>query len=217
MTLRIPIFPLDVVLFPETTIPLHLFEPRYRRLLADIEAGDRRFGLLCAVPGTPERELPAGRIGSLAEVVTVEPLPDGRSNILVRGAGRFLLDGFIDDPAPYHLAQVRPLEDTPGTNAVALAVAADELATQFRRIVRAVEALSEEPGAPPTLADDPVTMTWQVAAMIDLDYDTRVRLLAMPEPAARVAHLDGVLRKVLPELELRAALHRSSRDGDRPV
>jgi len=70
---RLPIFPLGMVLFPGTSAPLHLFEPRYRQMLADVRAKDSRFGILCALEGVPERELPTGRIGCVAEVVDVEP------------------------------------------------------------------------------------------------------------------------------------------------
>ena len=55
MPLRLPIFPLGVVLFPGTPLPLHIFEPRYRRMLADCLAGDRRFGI---TPTGATHELP---------------------------------------------------------------------------------------------------------------------------------------------------------------
>ena len=205
--MNIPLFPLNVVLFPGTTMPLHLFEPRYRQLLADVRTGDQRFGLLCSIPGVPEREVPAGRIGSMAEVTEVEMLPDGRANIMVRGVGRFALGGYVEAPTPYHQGTVELVDDGPVTNPVALAVAADELAGHFRRIVKAVDTLRPEPGPSPVLSDHPVALAWQIAAMVDLDFETRVELLASTDPADRVTRLDRVLRKVLPELELRAALN----------
>jgi len=204
---NIPLFPLNVVLFPGTTMPLHLFEPRYRQLLADVRTGDQRFGLLCSIPGVPEREVPTGRIGSMAEVTEVEMLPDGRANIVVRGVGRFALGGYVEAPTPYHQGTVELVDDGPVTNPVALAVAADELAGHFRRIVKAVDTLRPEPGPSPVLSDHPVALAWQIAAMVDLDFETRVELLASTDPADRVTRLDRVLRKVLPELELRAALN----------
>ena len=205
--MNIPLFPLNVVLFPGTTMPLHLFEPRYRQLLADVRTGDQRFGLLCSIPGVPEREVPTGRIGSMAEVTEVEMLPDGRANIVVRGVGRFALGGYVEAPTPYHQGTVELVDDGPVTNPVALAVAADELAGHFRRIVKAVDTLRPEPGPSPVLSDHPVALAWQIAAMVDLDFETRVELLASTDPADRVTRLDRVLRKVLPELELRAALN----------
>jgi Lon protease-like protein len=65
MSLRLPLFPLGVVLFPGVLLPLHIFEPRYRRLIEDIVAGDRRFGLL--LPGIGREAPPAGAVGTVAE------------------------------------------------------------------------------------------------------------------------------------------------------
>ena len=121
---RLPVFPLGVVLFPGTPLPLHLFEPRYRQLLADIEQGDRRFAILTAIPGVGERDLPAGRVGCVAQLTDVDRLPDGRANIIVVGGPRFALQRFVADPAPYHVADVTWVTDTPVVSHVALAVTA---------------------------------------------------------------------------------------------
>jgi len=93
----LPLFPLPLVLFPGTPLPLHIFEQRYRRLLADCLETDRRFGIIRLPDGMAELEIPPGTIGCIAEIVNAEPLPDGRSNIVVRGGERFAL---ADDPAP---------------------------------------------------------------------------------------------------------------------
>jgi Lon protease-like protein len=204
---RLPLFPLGLVLYPGVALPLHLFEPRYRRLLADIEHADRRFGIICAIPGVAERDLPPGRAGCVAEVTAVDRLPDGRADIMVTGRERFVLDRFLDDPAPYHVIAASPLTDATGASPVALALAADEVVTRFRRVVAAVHTLNDDPSPPPPLPDDPARLPWAVAAMIDLDLGERQALLASRDPAERLTRIDAVLRKALPELELRAALH----------
>ena len=204
-SLRLPIFPLGLVLFPGVSLPLHLFEPRYRQLIKDV--GTRgRFGIVCAMPGVADRELPRGRAGCVAEVVEVEMLPDGRSNIVVVGRERFALERFVDDPAPYHVADVLPLSDTAAEAPVALAVAADELAARFNRVVEAVRVLSDDDTSPPPLPDDPASMPFAIGALIDLDLVQRQQLLSERSPAQRRAQVDGVLRKALPDLELRAAM-----------
>jgi Lon protease-like protein len=208
-TVVLPIFPLGVVLFPGTALPLHLFEPRYRQLLTDIRAGDSRFGILPGVPGTPERELPTGRFGCIAEVTDVELMPDGRSNIVVQGRERFALDAFVDAPTLYHQASVTVVDAVGGESPVALAVAADELAANFKRVVAAVHTLNDNPAPPPPLPDHPAQIAWSVAAMIDIDVEQRYALLAERAPGVRIAQVDRLLRKVLPDLELRAAMHAS--------
>jgi Lon protease-like protein len=204
----LPIFPLGVVLFPGTTLPLHLFEPRYRQLLADVRAGTSRFGILTGMPGVAERDLPPGRIGCVAEVAEVEMLPDGRSNILVAGRERFALDAFVKHDAPYHVAAVTFVPDVAVGSPVALAVAANEVAANFTRVVTAVHTLNDNDGPLPSLPDDPAQLAWSIAAMIDLDVEEKYQLLADPQPTTRLARVDAVLRKVLPDLELRAAMHR---------
>lgn len=208
---RLPLFPLGLVLFPGQPVPLHLFEPRYRQLLTDIEAGDRRFGIVCAIPGVAETALPPGRIGCVAEVTDVDRFPDGRANIVVVGRERFALTGLVTDAAPYLMAEVAPVQDQPGDAPVALALAAHEVAGNFRRVVGAVHILNDHEGPLPELPDDPAQLPWSIAGMIDLELDARQHLLSDQSPAHRLAMIDAVLRKALPDLELRAAMHQAAK------
>ena len=204
--LLLPIFPLGVVLLPGTLMPLHLFEPRYRQMLADVREGDRRFGIIAAIPGVAERDLPAGRMGCVAEVTDVEVMPDGRANIIVMGRERFALDAFVEHDAPYHVATGTFVTDENGDSPVALAVAADEVIANFKRVVQAVRTLNDVTDPLPELPDDAAQVAWSVGAMIDLDLDSRYRLLAERSPAARLTQIDNVLRKAIPDLELQAAI-----------
>jgi len=197
------------VLFPGTLMPLHLFEPRYRQMLADVREGDRRFGIIAAMPGVAERDLPAGRMGCVAEVTEVEVMPDGRANIIVIGRERFALNAFVEHDALYHVATGTIVADEGGASPVALAVAADEVISNFKRVVKAVRTLNDDTDPPPDLPDDAAQVAWSVGAMIDLDLDSRYRLLAERSPAARLTQIDNVLRKAVPDLELQAAIKQS--------
>jgi ATP-dependent Lon protease len=98
---RLPLFPLPIVLFPGTLIPLHIFEPRYRDMVADVLETDRRFGLIYH---DPDRQGPflseEGRVGTVARIRRHQPLPDGRSLILVRGLERFRIESEAEGPSP---------------------------------------------------------------------------------------------------------------------
>jgi Lon protease-like protein len=89
----LPIFPLpNVVLFPNVFLPLHIFEPRYRDMVADVAAGDRLIGMVLLRPGW-EAEY-EGRplvypVGCSGVITHMERLPDGRYNIVLRGLERF--------------------------------------------------------------------------------------------------------------------------------
>src|SRR3989441_9781882 len=94
MARELPIFPLPLVLFPGAPQPLHIFEPRYRQLLADCLAADRRFGVTyVAPPRAPDDEPPPPPrgLGRVALIRSTPELPDGRSHILAGGERRFLV------------------------------------------------------------------------------------------------------------------------------
>jgi hypothetical protein len=109
----LPLFPLPrVALFPHTLLPLHVFEPRYRALLADVMAGSRllgvpmlRDGWEADYAGAPE----VFPVFGLGRVVKQECLEDGRSNIVVQGLGRVRLVEELDGPQPYRRARVELL------------------------------------------------------------------------------------------------------------
>jgi len=89
----LPLFPLpNVVLFPNVFLPLHVFEPRYREMVADAIAGDRMIGMVLLRPGWEhdyEGRPPVYPIGSSGVITHFERLTDGRYNIMLRGLERF--------------------------------------------------------------------------------------------------------------------------------
>jgi Lon protease-like protein len=109
----IPIFPLpNVVLFPSVFLPLHIFEPRYRQMLAAALSGDRIVGMVLL---KNERDLveeppPVYDIGCAGLISHAEPLPDGRSNIILRGIERFRIVVEVGG-RPYRRAQVASLPE----------------------------------------------------------------------------------------------------------
>ena len=100
--MRLPIFPLHVVLFPGRPLPLHLFEARYRRMLDDCVNGDRRFGVVAIKAGLEtDKEPDTYDVGTVAEIEDVTELADGRFDIRVRGVDRFRIEQLYQgDPYP---------------------------------------------------------------------------------------------------------------------
>jgi Lon protease-like protein len=111
----LPIFPLpNVVLFPNVFLPLHIFEPRYREMIADALAGDRMIGMVLLQPGweaTYEGTPRVYPIGCSGVITHVEALLDGRYNIVLRGLERFRILS-EDQSRSYRLATVQPLAES---------------------------------------------------------------------------------------------------------
>ena len=116
----IPLFPLpNVVFFPKMPLPLHLFEPRYRKMAEDALAGDRFIGMVLLKPGYEadyEGRPPIYPLGCAGIVEQSERTTDGRYNIVLRGVTRFRVLQEYDDQ-PYRRAVVAPLDDAPGDEA----------------------------------------------------------------------------------------------------
>jgi Lon protease-like protein len=112
----IPIFPLEVtMLFPGVPRPLHIFEPRYRAMVADALKGDRIIGMVTLKPGFEADYAgrpPIFEIGCAGIITDVEELPGGRFNIVVRGLMKFRVSG-EDATRPYRLAGVTAIPETP--------------------------------------------------------------------------------------------------------
>ena len=215
-----------MVLFPGAVLPLHVFESRYRQLLDDVMAGTRRFGLIRLPEGVAERDLPLGTIGCVAEVTSVEALPDGRSNIVVRGVERFAFLGFAGAAgaagAAYHVGRTDPYDDLP--------ISADERATlyelservraTFQRVARAARELADDPDPVPAVSDDPARCAFAIASIIDLDLEGRQALLASRSPIDRLRRIEAVLLPAEEALVGRARVHvqaKSNGHGVRPV
>ena len=113
---RMPLFPLpNVVLFPQASLRLHIFEERYRALTRDILNGERFLAMgLIVESASPSDERPAVEpIAGVGEVVMAHELPDGRFNLVVRGHTRVRIDEELASDRPYRLVSATVLPDVP--------------------------------------------------------------------------------------------------------
>jgi len=212
---RLPFFPLPGVVFlPETTLPLHVFEPRYRELLKDVLDGERVLGIQLLVPGGAAD--PAGRpevfpVGCAGEIVEHEPLPDGRSNILLRGLYRYRIEAEVPSGKPYRVAEVTPLRveplpDPPGEPA----------ASRRIRLVADVRRLADAVGRPQAkeLPDDlsEEGLVNEILTRLGLDADDGYRLLAMDRLEERYAWAEQLVVSLRRRLDLLAPFRPGDAD-----
>jgi Lon protease-like protein len=120
---ELPLFPLDVVLFPGVVLPLHIFEPRYRQMIVDCQEKERPFGIVLAQPDSePLQEHPFS-VGTLVEIRDLQRLEDGRFVLMAMGITRFRILS-QHRHRPYLSGLVETYRDVPD--------ASDELDASFR-------------------------------------------------------------------------------------
>ena len=206
MPFRLPIFPLSVVLFPGAPLPLHIFEPRYKRMLADCLLVDRRFGI---TPVSGGSELPdTGTVGCIAEVRVNQELPDGRSNVVVVGGSRFVLSRLLDETHPYLVAMVQTFDDDAGSEPAAEDTA--EVRELFGRYFAGLRELSDTMPEEPTLPDDPSSLSFHIASGIECDLGVKQRLLTERSTSRRIKALILLLPVLMSAVESGLKVHRSA-------
>ena len=188
----IPIFPLeDVVLLPNASRPLHIFEPRYRTMVAEALEGDGIIGMVVLQPGYEadyEGRPPIYAIGCAGAISEVEELPDGRYNIVLRGMVKFRVLS-EDQSRPYRRAEVEAIPE---------ALDAADRMTLHRRRVRLEELLASvapDLELPPTLPAE--RLVDGLALILDLDQSERLELLEQDGPLARAEALIEHLERQL--------------------
>ena len=201
---RLPLFPLNVVLFPGTALPLHIFEPRYRQMLADCLAGTRRFGITPA--GAASESPDPGMTGCVAEVKANEELPDGRSNLLVMGGARFVLRDVYAAPEPYYTGMVEEFEEESGT--APADDATRELRERFTEYFRVLRLLNDTEPEEPALPDAPLALSFSVAAAVECDPASKQALLVTRSTRDRVTLLLRMLPDLTGHLESALRVHR---------
>lgn len=205
---ELPLFPLSVVLFPGVPLPLHIFEPRYRKMLEDIRSSNSLFGLCYFDASTSEREVPAvGSIGCVAKVTDTQAFPDGRSNILTLGVIRYRIEQYVERGDPYLVARVSYFEDDADDSA-AVVENAREVAETFTRIARAVRTINDERANLPDIADtEPQRLSFLVAAAMEVDADVKQELLELRITSERLRRLRDILARAVSGYEERARVH----------
>lgn len=206
---QLPLFPLPLVLLPNELLPLHIFEPRYRQMLKDIELRRNVFGITFFDPESSLGDRPeVGTIGCSAEVRESQLMPDGRSNILTTGLVRYRLLKYVEAGTPYFTGEVEFFEDDP-EDAATIEPLAHEVHELFARVAKAAFNLSGGRGEYPEVpAADPEPLSFLVTAAFNLDNNMKTRLLEMTSTSKRLSKLRGILKKAVGKMEESADLHK---------
>jgi Lon protease-like protein len=194
----LPLFPLEVVLFPGTALPLHIFEPRYKEMIGECLAEHRHFGVVRAI------EQGLAEVGCTAEIVTVvKEYPDGRLDLVSEGRKRFEVVR-VNQERSFLQAEVLMIEDEPGTAPREDTARAVQLHSDLLAIAGAAQDLS---------AADPSSLSFYLAGSVPLDLDFKQQLLALRSEAERILLLINYLETIIPNLR-RAATARERAGGN---
>ena len=189
MSETLPLFPLGTVLYPGLLLPLNIFEERYRQLVRDLLDGPepRRFGVIAIRKG---RETGVDGVSALHEVGCTATLrevaeqDDGRFHLVTVGTQRFRLAS-LDDTQPYLQGEVELLDEEVGDEAAA-GLAAQAVRRGFRGYVEALASRESVEVIVPELPDEPLLLSYLVAASMILDLPARQQLLAEPDAERRL-------------------------------
>jgi len=200
--LILPIFPLpDGVFFPHTLLPLHVFEARYRAMVMDALARDRRLAVVKLRPGFEAAyagKPPVHAVAGAGEIVSWERLANGRYNILVKGEWRVRIGRERPSDTLYRLVETQRLEDVPAS-----ADPAPALARVRAACVRLLSALQRPPDLfDAALADGqgPGAIADRIAAAVLPDVDVRQELLETLEVDRRLPRVADALEALVREL-----------------
>ena len=188
-----------MVFFPKTLLPLHIFEPRYRAIIADALRGDQTICIALLKPGWEtdyEGSPPVHAVACVGRIVQHEELADGRYSIVLQGQGRVMIDGF-ERLTPYRVGRLRPLADD-ARWAVAPGVSRDSkklLALFRKRQEDSMPAVEVAAALGPQLG--PEAMLNSIAMHLDVEPRGRQFLLEIDSVGARYRSVIKILNQAL--------------------
>jgi len=192
LTSLLPIFPLELVLLPGVPLPLHIFEPRYKEMIAECLEQKKPFGVVRATSDG------VADVGCTAEIMSVtKKYDDGRMDILTRGVERFEVIEVNEDRS-FLQAEISVVEDEPSKPAT-------EIVTQAVRLHAEIAKLAGAEASEPN--EQAVNLSYVLAGSLPLDLDFKQSLLSTLSETKRLEAVIGYLEAILPGLR-RAARAR---------
>ncbi len=197
---ELPLFPLpEVVLFPGQSLPLHIFEFRYRMMINSVLEGDRTFGV---VMWNPETNQPSN-IGCCAQILQYHRLPDDRFKILTMGQQRFRVLEYTREK-PFRVGLVEWIEDAPSDESPFL------LATEVREllddVVRLSQKLTEQEIELPQIPRSPIELSYWIASNFHGASLEQQALLETQDTTARLRREAEILASTRSQLAARTVL-----------
>lgn len=198
--IRIPLFPLGVVLLPGMSLPLHIFEERYKRMIAECLAGDAVFGIVLFDGRTVRSAGCTARVSAV-----LKRYADGRLDIMTRGEQRFVISELIEEK-PYMEARIRFFEDDsevlPAAESAELLSAARNLLADLHADGFLAQAASD------SLLADPASLSFFIASLEGFSAVERQKILEMTSGTRRLRTCVQALSKIRERFQLTQAIEK---------
>ncbi|MGA2696484.1 MAG: LON peptidase substrate-binding domain-containing protein [Terriglobales bacterium] len=203
MSSLLPLFPLDLVLLPGATLPLHIFEPRYREMIGECLAQKREFGVVRVEILADVKEQRVADVGCTAQIVSVpKTYDDGRLDILVRGMQRFEILR-VDTTRAFLQADVLYLQDK------STSLPVDDMTKAITLHAEILTLAGGQPESSATIEEG--SLSFHLASSLPLDLDFKQRIIQMSSERERIQALILFFESVLPNL--RRATHVRKKAG----
>lgn len=188
MSQLLPLFPLDSVLLPGVSLPLHIFEPRYKEMIGECLQHKKPFGVVRA------KEEGIAEMGCSAEILeVVKSYPDGRMDIMTVGRRRFeVLE--LNRDRDFLQGQVLFVDDEPGD-------VEEDSSEERKRALDLYDEISELLGGEAEVDAESGLLSYQVAGALPIDLDFKQALLGVLSESERLEGLIEFLEAILPKLK----------------
>ncbi len=198
ISMELPLFPLNTVLFPGTVMPLHVFEPRYRQMIADCQREHKPFGIVLVKPESePQHEIPYS-VGTIAEIRNLDRLEDGRYTLMAVGSQRFRILRQHRE-RPYLSGIVETIEDV-AESKVELQAAMRQGRTLFHDYLDVLLESANDDDVHTTLPDDPEELSHFIAYFLEIQNEQRQHFLELTSTLRRLQGEIAILRREVPFL-----------------
>ncbi len=211
---ELPLFPLQIVVFPGQDVPLHIFEPRYRQLVKDTLQTGEPFGIVLSqrnrrTAATQDRE-PTHEIGCSVRMVSNETFPDGRFNIGCLGERRFRIVEKLGE-RPYWVAEVEYLDDPSDSESEPAYASCEAALTLYREHLALALALQNSWQRTYRLPNHPSRLVNHIASRIEAPATVKQEVLKSESAVEQLNLLGRILRASNRQLTDRVGLHQQQR------
>ncbi|MBC8101098.1 MAG: LON peptidase substrate-binding domain-containing protein [Cytophagales bacterium] len=210
---ELPLFPLDLVLFPQMILPLHIFEERYKEMVNHCVRESLPFGIVLATGAAPDTgRIETHDIGCTARILRVERLPDGKMNIEIIGENRFrILD--THESLPYRTGLIELLADLSADESAVVPLAGEVQRLLKDFLARSLALMGQNIGEF-ELPDEPEPLSFTAACVLPLENDEKQLLLEDTDTAARLSEEKEILMREVTRLRRAAETSPESEPGE---